>query len=158
MATIYRFIVEQKTVGSKAHEVSVDGASVPVNGAGNRGFNLGGMFGGAEHNRYMRPINSVMNRVTGGAWEKGTRVIKASGNVINAGATGGVMGVLGSVGFYILVQFLIIEMMRMFEEQQKKAREENQANFLKIKSGQTVLGNDYKISRDIFGKITYSNQ
>jgi hypothetical protein len=157
MATIYRFIVEEKQ-GNAGHTNTVDGASVPRNGAGNKGFNLGGMFGGTEHNRYMRPINSVMNRVTGGVWERGVRVTKAGANVLNAGATDGLAGILGSVGFYIIVQFLVIEMMKMFEQEKKKAREENQANFLKIKTGQTVLGPDYKINRDIFGRITYSNQ
>jgi hypothetical protein len=157
MATIYRFIVEEKQ-GNAGHTSTVDGASVPRNGAGNKGFNLGGMFGGTEHNRYMRPVNSVMNRVTGGVWERGVRVTKAGANVLNAGATDGLAGILGSVGFYIIVQFLVIEMMKMFEQEKKKAREENQANFLKIKTGQTVLGPDYKINRDIFGRITYSNQ
>jgi hypothetical protein len=157
MATIYRFIVEEKQ-GNAGHTNTVDGASVPRNGAGNKGFNLGGMFGGTEHNRYMRPVNSVMNRVTGGVWERGVRVTKAGANVFNAGATDGLSGILGSVGFYIIVQFLVIEMMKMFEQEKKKAREENQANFLKIKTGQTVLGPDYKINKDIFGRITYSNQ
>ena len=157
MATIYRFIVEEKQ-GNAGHADTVDGASVPKNGAGNKGFNLGGMFGGTEHNRFMRPINSVMNRVTGGVWEKGTRITKAGANIMNAGATEGLSGILGSVGFYIIVQFLIIEMMKMFEEERKKAREENKANFLKIQSGQTYLGNDYSISKNIFGKTTYHKQ
>jgi hypothetical protein len=157
MATIYRFIVEEKQ-GNAGHTNTVDGASVPRNGAGNKGFNLGGMFGGTEHNRFMRPINSVMNRVTGGVWEKGTRITKAGANIMNAGATEGLSGILGSVGFYIIVQFLIIEMMKMFEEERKKAREENKANFLKIQSGQTYLGNDYSISKNIFGKTTYHKQ
>jgi hypothetical protein len=157
MATIYRFIVEEKQ-GNANTATTANGVAVPRNGAGNKGFNLGGMFGGTEHNRFMRPINSVMNRVTGGVWEKGTRLVKAGVNTINAGAKGNIAGVLGSVGFYIIVQFLVIEMMKMFDQEKKKAREENQANFLKIKTGQTVLGPDYKINKDIFGRITYSNQ
>jgi hypothetical protein len=51
-----------------------------------------------------------------------------------------------------------MEIDKWFREQQKKAKEENQANYLKIVSGQTVLGQDYKVSRNIFGKITYRNQ
>jgi hypothetical protein len=157
MATIYRFIVEEKQ-GNANTATTANGVAVPRNGAGNKGFNLGGMFGGTEHNRFMRPLNSVMNRVTGGVWERGVRITKAGANVINAGAKGGIAGVLGSVGFAIITQFLIIEMFKMFEQEKKKAREENQANFLKIKTGQTVLGSDYKINKDIFGRITYSNQ
>jgi hypothetical protein len=99
-----------------------------------------------------------MNRVTGGVWEKGTRLARAGANVVQVGGKQGVLGALGSVGFAIIVQFLVIEMMKMFDQEKKKAREENQANFLKIKTGQTVLGADYKINKDIFGRITYSNQ
>jgi hypothetical protein len=157
MATIYRFIVEEKQ-GNANTATTANGVAVPKNGAGNKGFNLGGMFGGTEHNRFMRPLNSVMNRVTGGVWERGVRITKAGANVINAGANGGLAGILGSVGFAIIVQFLVIEMMKMFDQEKKKAREENQSNFLKIKTGQTVLGPDYKINKDIFGRITYSNQ
>ena len=157
MATIYRFIVEEKQ-GNSTTTTTNSGTPVAKNGAGNRSFNLGGMFGGTEHNRYMRPINSVMNRVTGGFWEKGTRLAKAGANVVQVGGKEGVLGALGSVGFAIIVQFLVIEMMKMFEQEKKKAREENQANFLKIKSGQTTLGQEYNVSKDIFGKITYRNQ
>jgi hypothetical protein len=56
------------------------------------------------------------------------------------------------------MQFAIMMAVQAFKDQQKKAKEENQANFLKIKSGQTTLGQDYKVSKDIFGKITYRNQ
>ena len=56
------------------------------------------------------------------------------------------------------MQFAIMEVDKMIREQIKKAKEENQANYLKIVSGQTTLGQDYKISRNIFGKITYRNQ
>jgi hypothetical protein len=45
-----------------------------------------------------------------------------------------------------------------FKDQQKKAKEENKSNYLKIVSGQTTVGQDYKVSRNIFGLITYRNQ
>jgi hypothetical protein len=45
-----------------------------------------------------------------------------------------------------------------FRDQQKKAKEENQSNYLKIVSGQTTISQDYKVSKNIFGKITYRNQ
>jgi hypothetical protein len=58
----------------------------------------------------------------------------------------------------LILQFAIMMGVQAFKEQQKKAREENQSNFLKIKSGLTTIGQDYKVSKDIFGKITYRNQ
>jgi hypothetical protein len=163
MATIYRFIVE----ASKNNNVQQDpnGNLIPIKGAGSkggsdgsgRGFNLGGSRGGVEHNRFMRPINPLMNRFTGGYWEKGQRVGRAVMALPNEFMKKGA-GALTSVASLILLQFMIMEIDRWFREQKRKANEENQANFLKIKSGITQLGSEYKVNRDIFGRITYKNQ
>ncbi len=162
MATIYRFIVEAR----KATGVSYDanGNPIPVKGAGSKGgFSLtahnptGKNRGGVEHNRFMRPINPLMNRFTGGWWEKGQRVGRASAGFITEASTKGIKA-LATTGGLILMQFAIMEVDKMIREQIKKAKEENQANYLKIISGQTTIGQDYKVSRNIFGKITYRNQ
>jgi hypothetical protein len=167
MATIYRFIVEAR----KATGVSfdADGNPIPAKGAGSKGgasgsgsgFNFGGSRGGVEHNRYMRPINPLMNRLTGGYWEKGQRVGRAIGALPESFRTKEgkfTAAGFGSTASLILIQFAIMEVDKMIREQMKKAKEENQANFLKIKSGQTTLSQDYKVSRNIFGLITYRNQ
>jgi hypothetical protein len=163
MATIYRFIVEAQKSGSASFDA--DGNAIPRKGAGNkggssgsgRGFNFGGTRGGVEHNRYMRPINPLMNRLTGGWWEKGQRLGRAVLSLPEQ-FDKKQLGALASTGALILFQFAIMEIDRRFREQQKKAKEENQANYLKIISGQTTLGQDYKVSRNIFGKINYRNQ
>jgi hypothetical protein len=163
MATIYRFIVEAQKSGSASFDA--DGNPTTRKGAGNKGgssgsgsgFNFGGSRGGVEHNRYMRPINPLMNRFTGGWWEKGQRVGRAAMALPEQFATKGV-GALAGTASLILLQFAIMQIDRWFREQQKKAREENQANYLKIVSGQTVLGQNYKVNRNIFGLITYRNQ
>jgi hypothetical protein len=163
MATIYRFIVEASK--STGVATDADGVVIPRKGAGSkggasgsgRGFNFGGTRGGVEHNRFMRPINPLMNRFTGGWWEKGQRVGRAAMALPSEiGAKG--IGALSSVASLILIQFAIMEFDRRFREEKRKANEENQANFLKLKSGQTTLGQDYKVSKNIFGKITYKNQ
>jgi hypothetical protein len=166
MATIYRFIVEARKAAGVSYDA--DGNPIPAKGAGSKGgFSLtahnpsGKNRGGVEHNRYMRPINPLMNRLTGGYWEKGQRVGRAilglpeafktqNGKLIGAG--------FASTASLILIQFAIMEVDKMIREQMKKAKEENQANYLKIVSGQTTLGQDYKVSKNIFGKITYRNQ
>jgi len=165
MATIYRFIVEAQKASGVQYDA--DGNVIPRKGAGSkgggsgRGFNLGGSRGGVEHNRYMRPINPLMNRLTGGYWEKGQRVGRAilglpeafktqNGKIVGGGFT--------ATASLILIQFAIMEVDKLIREQMKKAKEENQANYLKIVSGQTTIGQDYKVSRNIFGKITYRNQ
>ena len=167
MATIYRFIVEARKATGVATDA--DGNVIPRKGAGSKGgssgsgsgFNFGGSRGGVEHNRYMRPINPLINRLTGGYWEKANRVGRAIGGLPEAFKTKDgkfTASGFGSTASLILVQFAIMEVDKLIREQMKKSKEENQANFLKIKSGQTTLGQDYKVSKDIFGKVTYRNQ
>jgi hypothetical protein len=157
MATIYRFIVEASKNTGVAQDP--DGNPVPLKGAGSKdtGFSFGGSRGGVEHNRYMRPINPLMNRITGGWWEKGQRVGRSVMALPEQFKTKG-LGAFASPASLILLQFAIMEFDRWFREQQRKAKEENQANYWKIVIGQTTLGQDYKVSRNIFGKITYRNQ
>jgi hypothetical protein len=164
MATIYRFIVEgvgtsQAQTVLQNNDVDVNGVLIPKKGAGSKGGAslLAHNRGGVDHNRYMRPINPLLNRMTGGYWEKGSRVGRAVAQLpadINANG----LKALGSVASLILIQFAIMEVDKYIREQRKKMTEENQANFLKIKSGQTVLSNNYKVIRGKFGKITYRNQ
>lgn len=167
MATIYRFIVEAQKASGVQYDA--DGNVIPRKGAGSkggaggsgRGFNIGGSRGGVEHNRYMRPINPLLNQLTGGWWEKGNRLGRAALSLPSAFTDkNGKFNAGGftSTGMLILLQFAIQSAVQAFRDQQKKAKEENQSNFLKIKSGQTTLGQDYKVSKDIFGKITYRNQ
>jgi hypothetical protein len=167
MATIYRFIVEARKASGVATDA--DGVVIPRKGAGSKGgasgsgsgFNFGGSRGGVEHNRYMRPINPLMNQLTGGWWEKGQRLGRSALSLPEAFRTkDGKFNAagFGSTGSLLILQFAIMMGVQAFREQQKKSKEENQANFLKIKSGQTTLSQDYKVSRNIFGLITYRNQ
>jgi hypothetical protein len=169
MATIYRFIVEStgqaQTQNLLAnHSVDADGVIIPKKGAGSKGGGslvahnpTGKRGGGVDHNRYMRPINPLLNRMTGGWWEKINRVGRASAQ-LPAELKANKLGALSSVASLIIVQFAIMEIDKLIREQKKKAKEENQSNYLKIISGQTTIGTDYKVSRNIFGKITYRNQ
>jgi hypothetical protein len=164
MATIYRFIVEGVGTSDakkllENNDVDSNGVVVPKKGAGSKGGAslLAHNRGGVDHNRYMRPINPLLNRITGGYWEKGQRVGRAMAQMPSEFSSKG-LGALGSVASLILIQFAIMEIDKYFREQQKKAKEENQSNYLKIVSGHTVLGQDYKVSKNIFGKINYGKQ
>ena len=79
MATIYRFIVEQKaggkSSGRKGGTDAPSGKSAAKKGKWVSIF--GGSKGGVEHNRKMRAINPLFNRATGGAWENGMRLTRA---------------------------------------------------------------------------------
>lgn len=169
MATIYRFIVESTGQAQTqnllaSHSVDANGQLIPKKGAGSKGGSslvahnpTGKRGGGTDHNRYMRPINPLLNRVTGGYWEKGSRLVRGGVQLGREIDTIGIKAFAGTASLIIL-QFAIMEVDKLIREKVKKSKEENQANFLKIKSGQTTIGTDYKVSRDIFGKITYRNQ
>jgi hypothetical protein len=166
MATIYRFIVEARKATGVSYDA--DGNPIPAKGAGSKGGGSllahnpsGKNRGGVEHNRYMRPINPLMNQLTGGWWEKGQRLGRSAMSLPEAFRTKDgkfTAAGFGSTGALLILQFAIMMGVQAFKDQQKKSKEENQANYLKIVSGQTTVGQDYKVSRNIFGKITYRNQ
>jgi hypothetical protein len=169
MATIYRFIVEStgqaQTQNLLANNsVDANGVIIPKKGAGSKGGGslvahnpTGKRGGGVDHNRFMRPINPLLNRATGGYWEKGSRLVRGGIQLSRELDTIGVKALAGTASL-ILLQLAIMEIDKYIREQKKKAKEENQSNYLKIISGQTTIGTDYKVSRNIFGKITYRNQ
>jgi hypothetical protein len=155
MATVYKFIVEARA-GQGATDV--DGHSIAPKGAGVKSSTFTAHNrGGTEHNRYMRPINPLMNRVTGGYWEKGMRAGRAMAQLPSDLNKHGVKALAG-VASLILIQLAIMEFDKWFREQQRKAKDENKSNYLKITSGQTTISQDYKVGVNIFGKVTYTNQ
>jgi hypothetical protein len=92
-------------------------------------------------------------------WEKGMRLGRAGIGMVDIAKNQGAKAVLGSVGFIIVLQFVLMELTKWWEKEKKEAKEENEANYLKIKTGQTILNNNYRVSRNFFtGKLTYSNQ
>jgi len=161
MATTFRFIIESGAVGGGVDH-DENGVVIPKKGAGSKSLvahnPLGKNKGGVEHNRFMRPINPLINRWTGGYWEKGQRVGRSVGQISNELGAGKGLKALAGTGGLILLQFAIMEIDKWFREQQKKAKEENKSNYLKIVSGQTTIGQDYKVSKNIFGKINYGKQ
>jgi len=153
MATTYKLIIEDRTRDKRVLK-AVDSVSVPK-GAGKTSKNIVG----AEANRYMRPINSVMNKLTNGYWEQGTRLAKASASMVSVGSSKGVGGAFASVGFMIIIQYIIMQLMKWWEKEKQKNLAENNANFLKIQSGQTTLLENYRVAKNTFMRnINYSNQ
>jgi len=160
MATVFKFIVEDKATKALGKDVRIDadGNALPKLGAGENAKPYTGSNRGVEHNRYMRVINPVLNRYTGGWWEKGTRVGRGAIGVVDMAVHKGVGAALTSVGAIVILQFAIMEAIKAYEKKKKEADKENQANYLKIKSGSTMIPKDYKITKNFFGKITYREQ
>lgn len=162
MATIYKFILETRSDASQSVTISANGEILPLKGAGTKADDVGRLYTGSnvgvEHNRYMRLINPVLNRYTGGWWEKGVRMGRSAIGVVNVARTSGLGAALASVGMIQIGQLAIMELVKWIEREKKKANEENQANYLKLRSGTTMLPKDYKITKNFFGKLTYRAQ
>jgi len=160
MATVFKFIVEDKATKTIGKEVQVDanGVVLPKDGAGTQLASFTGSNKGVEHNRYLRAINPILNRYTGGMWEKGTRMYRAGLGVIDTAKNSGVGAALTSVGAILIAQLIIMESVKAIEKAIKEAKEDNQANFFKIKNGTMLLSRDADYRKNIFGKVIYSNQ
>jgi hypothetical protein len=151
MATIYRIVVQDKTKNKKL-QTKVDELTTP------KGSGKSFRILGAGEDRYMRPINSVMNKVTNGKWEQGTRLIKSGMSIADNYAHGGVGKAMGSVGVMVIVQFIIIKIMKWWETEKKKALRENNSNFLRLQTGQSRLADSHSVAKNVFnGKISYHN-
>ena len=151
MASVYTILFKDKTDNRKVKK-QLDDLTMQKGASKER-------VTGGDHTRYMRPVNSVMNRVTGGYWEQGTRLAKASVNVVDNYKQGGFKQAVGSVGVMIIVQYLIIQFMKWWDNEKKLAKQENDANFLAMVTGQTRLSEGYSVAKKVWnGKITFKNQ
>ena len=158
MATIYRFIVEQRT-RSTGEGRNIRDTSVSTKGAGKKGKMVsifGGEKGGVEHNRKMRAINPLLNRATGGWWEKGTRIGRAGMGLVQRNTETGKLGFSG-VSLAILASFFLQMFMKWHKQEQLRAEKLNAQNFKQLENGVGAVHGEYKISTNLFtGRHTYN--
>ena len=157
MATIYRFIVEQKIrssgEGRKPRESTGKGSAkkgkfVPLFGGGEKG--------GVEHNRKMRAINPLLNRMTGGWWEKGMRVGRASMGLIKQNTATGALALSGTA-VAILVAFVITLLMKYLRKEQLKAQQLNAQNYNQLENGVGAIHGQYEITSTFWtGRRSYN--
>ena len=159
MATIYRFIVEQRVKqvsdGRKPRETTSAKKSVAKQGR-NVSF-FGGDRGGVEHNRKMRAINPLLNRMTGGIYEKAVRGARAVGGLANNVKESGLKGVLTGPALYILVALAITLLLQWQKSEMVKARKMNAQNFKQMENGIGAIRSQYEITTNFWtGQHTYN--
>ena len=105
----------------------------------------------------MRAINPLLNRITGGWWEKGMRLGRAGLGFIKVDKkTGAIAGVSWSA-IAILVAFAIQAAMKVLENFQENAQKQNSQNFKQLENGIGSVHGQYKISTNILtGRHTYN--
>ena len=159
MATIYRFQIEQQESrsggGRKSRDTSVSKRTTAKKGKMVSIF--GGEKGGVEHNRKMRAVNPLINRMTGGAWEKGMRVGRAGLGLVQRDSETGKLGMSGTA-FAILVAFLLKIGMDLLDKQQKKAQKQNMQNFKQLEIGIGQINGAYDVSANIITGRQIFNQ
>lgn len=161
MATIYRFIVEQKTSGGGGSRGGRKEGSTNKKGAAKKGKKTVGIFsggkGGVEHNRYLRPINPVMNKITNGYWEKGMRLGRAGLGLVKVDATTGAFAGLSFVAIAIIISFILQTIMKYQAQDREIANKLNAQDYNMLENGVGAVHGQYSISVNLWnGRRTYN--
>ena len=157
MATIYRFIVEQRTRtaggdGRKVRESSGKGA-----GKKKVVSLFGGNKGGVEHNRKLRAINPLLNRMTGGWWEKGMRLGRAGLGLIQIDKKTGKFAGFSLTAIAIIVAFVLQTLMQWQRKEMQLAQKLNSQNYKQLENGIGGIHGQYKITSNFWtGRHTYN--
>ena len=160
MATIYRFVVEQKASGSGDGRKS-DGATKSASKKGKAmtfsQYYYGQGKGGVEHNRKMRAINPLLNKMTGGLYEKGMRLGRAGAGLIKVNSETGKFAGFSAPAIAIIFALLIQALLKYQQQQRKMAQESNLQNFKLLENGVGQINASYNVETNILtGKLTYN--
>ena len=159
MATIYRFIIEQKAHADSGGRKSTNTSGKATKGAAKKGKLVsifGGEKGGVEHNRKMRAINPLVNKMTGGAWEKGMRATRAIGGLVKQNTETGKLAI-GGPALIILIQMVLLGLLKWQEFERDKATKQNNQNFKQLENGVGAIHGAYEVSTHIIsGRQTYN--
>lgn len=164
MATIYRFIVEQKTTGGKGGSgrnttnATTSGNKKKQTAKAGRWVSIfGGEKGGVEHNRKMRAINPLLNKATGGYWEKGMRLGRAGAGLIQRNTETGKLGISGPA-IAIIIAFVIQALIKYDTKVVNSYRNTNTRNFTMLENGLGAVHGSYKITTNIWTEARTYNQ
>ena len=141
----------------------MSGRGRTAKGAAKKGRDIplfGGSKGGVEHNRKMRAVNPILNKVTGGVWEKGTRLTRAAGGLVKVNDKTGKISLSG-VSIAIIIAFVLQTAWNAIAKLNQQARVQadklNSENFKSLENGGGAIHGSYKIMVDGWsGRMTYN--
>lgn len=158
MATIYRFIIEQKSGGGTGTGKNPTTNQPSKKSASKKGrwvSIIGGEKGGVEHNRKMRAVNPLLNKITGGYWEKGMRVGRASLGLVQKNTETGKLGISGPA-IAIIIAFIINTVLTIQKHQMAIADRRNNQNFRMLQNSSGAIRGEYEINTNWWnGRTTY---
>lgn len=156
MATIYRFIIEERQGGRSSGRTTDRGTK----GAAKKGRNVsffGGSKGGVEHNRKLRAINPLLNKATNGIWEQGMRVGRAAMGLIQVDKETGQLAGISSTAVAILVAYVFKLITQTQNQAIQRAKKENTQNYNQLENGFGAIHGAYEVTENWFdGRITYN--
>lgn len=161
MATIYRFIVENKVTGGSGDgrkSSSADsGISKKTTAKKGRYVSIiGGSKGGVEHNRKMRAVNPLLNKITHGYYEKGMRAGRAAMGLFQRNTETGKLGISGTA-LTILISLMITTLLKWQNIERQKAQQANAQNYKMLENGFGAVRGAYDISVNFWtGERTYN--
>lgn len=159
MATIYRFIVENKYSGRSSGGRNVSSSENAPRKATAKGKWVNALSsprGGVEHGRRMRAINPLLNRATGGYWEKGMRVGRATLGLVQRNTETDKLRV-GGIGVAILIAFIIQSMLQLQKKNLEWGKQRNTQNYKQMETGVSQVHGEYQVSVNmISGRRTYN--
>lgn len=159
MATIYRFIVEQKTTGrSSGGRKEISGISKNTTAKKGRLVSLfGGEKGGVEHNRKLRAINPLLNKATGGYWEKGMRLGRAGLGLIQVNSETGAFAGFSWTAIAIIVAMIIQTVLKLQNRDIQIAERQNTQDYKSMENGIGAIRGQYEINVNLWnGRRTYN--
>lgn len=155
MATLYQFLVKDQTSDLKTGGKG-DTLASATNVGGKKPRT--GSNKGVEHNRYMRAINPIMNKATGGYYEKGTRLGRAIIGFADTYNEKGLKAGLTSVGFIIIVQMVLNAIMQIWRYDQEIQDKLNKQDYTSLEVGKTSLSYGYKSTVNLInGRREYND-
>lgn len=160
MATIYKFLVEQRITQTNVGRKGESGVQSAVKSASKKGassLSVGSKRGGVEHNRRLRAINPLLNKATHGYWEKGMRVGRAGLGLVKTNADGSFAGLSG-VAATILISFIIQTVLKIQNQQREHAQSMNRQNFKMLENGIGAVHNEYEIGVNLWDSRATYNQ
>ena len=149
MATIYRFIVEQK-VTATTNGRNVGGGRKTTGKSKSASSFLGSPKGGVEHNRKMRAINPLMNKITGGIWEKGWRASRAVLGIGKSVKKYGAKGLYQGPALYIIIAMVISALLSWQSKERQKSEKLNAQNYKQLENGVGAIHGQYKITQNVW--------
>lgn len=159
MATIYRFIVENKTTSGGGRKSSADsGVSKKTTAKKGRYVSIfGGEKGGVEHNRKMRAINPLLNKATHGYWEKGMRLGRAASGLVTKNTETGKLGISGPA-IAIIIALVIQTVLKIQNMSRQKSLDMNSQNYKMLENGVSAVHGEYELNVNLWNNRTTYNQ